>query len=85
MGGLSGQALEPTPARIRQPVDSGRLRFFQLVTGPPSGPEADKITSWVKPACRMIPAKDSRGATAVGLRPSPAGAGRWHSTNAGGS
>jgi 4-amino-4-deoxy-L-arabinose transferase-like glycosyltransferase len=76
MGGFSGQALEPTPARIRQLAGSGQLRFFQLVSGPPSGPEAYKITTWVKQACRMIPAKDYSGAPAGGARPSATGRGQ---------
>jgi len=72
LGGFSGQAPEPTPAHIRQLVDSGQLRFFQLVSGPPSGPEAYKITNWVRKTCRMIPAKNYRAASAVGAGPSPA-------------
>jgi hypothetical protein len=54
-------------------------KFFQLVGGPLnaalSGPEAYKITSWVKQACRMIPAQDYRGAPGVGARPSLTGRG----------
>jgi hypothetical protein len=37
---------------------------------------ADYARSWVRQACRTIPAKNSRGATAVGLRPSPTGRGQ---------
>ena len=70
MGGFTGQALEPTPARIRQLVGSGQLRFFQLVGGWLTGPEAYMITSWVKKTCRMIPAKNYRDAPAAGARPS---------------
>jgi 4-amino-4-deoxy-L-arabinose transferase-like glycosyltransferase len=70
IGGFSGQAPEPTPARIRQLVGSGQLRFFQLVSGPPSGPEAYKITRWVKQACRIIPAREYSGAPGGGARPS---------------
>ena len=48
IGGFTGQALHPTPARIQQLVSSGQLRFFQLVGGWLTGPEAYMITSWVK-------------------------------------
>jgi 4-amino-4-deoxy-L-arabinose transferase-like glycosyltransferase len=72
-GGFSGQALEPTLAHIRQLVGSGQLRFFQLVGDLPSGPEDAMITSWVKQACRMVPAKDYSGAPAGGTRPSATG------------
>jgi 4-amino-4-deoxy-L-arabinose transferase-like glycosyltransferase len=72
IGGFSGQAPEPTLAHIQQLVRSGQLRFFQLVSGPPSGPEGYKITSWVRRACSLIPAKDYGGAApASGPEPSP--------------
>jgi 4-amino-4-deoxy-L-arabinose transferase-like glycosyltransferase len=70
MGGFTGQALHPTPARIQQLVSSGQLGFFQLVGGPLTGPEAYTITRWVKRICRMIPAKDYRDAPAASARPS---------------
>ena len=73
VGGFTGQALHPTPARIQQLVKSGQLRFVQLVGGWLTGPEAVKITSWVKKACRMIPATNYRDAPAASARPSPAG------------
>jgi hypothetical protein len=73
MGGFTGQALDPTPARIQQLVSSGQLRFFQLVGGLPSGPEDAMITSWVKKSCRMIPAKNYRAPPAAGARPSHTG------------
>lgn len=75
MGGFTGQALHPTPARIRQLVKSGQLRTFQLTGGWLTGPEAVKITRWVKQTCHMIPAQNYRGAPApaVSARPSPAG------------
>lgn len=75
MGGFTGQALHPTPARIQQLVSSGQLRFFQLAGGPLTGPEAYTITRWVKRTCRMIPAKDYRGAPAASARPSRTGRG----------
>jgi len=73
MGGFSGQALHPTSAGIQQLVSSGQLRFFQLVGGPLTGPEAYTITRWVKNTCRMIPAKDYRALPAEGARPSRTG------------
>jgi len=76
MGGFSGQALEPTPAHIRQLVGSGQLRFFQLISSLPSGPEDAMITSWVKLACRTIPGRDYRGTPAGGARPSATGRGQ---------
>jgi 4-amino-4-deoxy-L-arabinose transferase-like glycosyltransferase len=72
MGGFSGQALSPAPARVQQLVNSGQLRFFQLAGGWLTGPEAVKITRWVEKTCRMIPARNYRGTPAAGLRPSPA-------------
>jgi 4-amino-4-deoxy-L-arabinose transferase-like glycosyltransferase len=72
IGGFSGQAPEPTPAQIQQLVRSGQLRFFQLVSGPPTGPEEYKITTWVRMACRPIPATDYGGAApAAGSGPFP--------------
>jgi 4-amino-4-deoxy-L-arabinose transferase-like glycosyltransferase len=75
MGGFTGQALHPAPARIQQLVSSGQLRFFQLVGGPLTGPEAYKITSWVKKTCHMIPAKNYRNVPAASTRPSFTGRG----------
>ena len=69
MGGFSGQASEPTLFHLQQLVGSGQLRFFQLVSGPPSGPEAYKITKWVRKTCRMIPARDYGGAAALATPP----------------
>ncbi len=73
MGGFTGQALYPTPARIQQLVSSGQLRFFQLADGWLTGPEAVKITSWVKQTCHMIPARNYRNAPAASARPSHTG------------
>jgi 4-amino-4-deoxy-L-arabinose transferase-like glycosyltransferase len=73
MGGFTGQALSPAPARIQQLAGSGQLRFFQLVGGWLTGPEAVKITSWVKKTCRIIPAQNYRGAPAASAQPSLAG------------
>jgi 4-amino-4-deoxy-L-arabinose transferase-like glycosyltransferase len=70
-GGFTGFAPEPTLAHIQQLVRTGQLRFFQVVSGLPSGPAAYKITVWVTKACRMIPAKDYGAAPAVGAGPSP--------------
>jgi hypothetical protein len=72
-GGFTGQAPHPTPARIQQLVSSGRLRFFQLVGGWLTGPEAYLITSWVKKTCRMIPAENYRDTLAASARPSRTG------------
>jgi hypothetical protein len=69
VGGFTGQAPEPTLAHIQELVSSGQLRFFQLADGTrsaaTSGPEAYKITNWVRRTCRMIPAKDYGGASAA--------------------
>jgi 4-amino-4-deoxy-L-arabinose transferase-like glycosyltransferase len=69
MGGFTGQALHPTPARIQQFVRTSQLRFFQLTGGWLTGPEAIKITRWVKQACHMIPPSNYRTPPAAGAAP----------------
>jgi 4-amino-4-deoxy-L-arabinose transferase-like glycosyltransferase len=73
MGGFTGQALHPTPARIQRLVSSGQLRFVQLAGGWLTGPEAVKITGWVKKTCRMIPAESYLDAPVASVQPSPTG------------
>lgn len=73
MGGFTGQALHPTPARIQQLVRTGQLRVFQLTGGWLTGPEAIRITRWVQQACRMIPPSNYRAPPAADASPSRTG------------
>ncbi|HTU76030.1 MAG TPA: glycosyltransferase family 39 protein [Trebonia sp.] len=75
-GGFTGSVPSPTLAQVRERVRTGQLRFFllgQAVTGfPGSGLGAGSapstvtaIESWVRRACRMVPASDYDGASSA--------------------
>jgi 4-amino-4-deoxy-L-arabinose transferase-like glycosyltransferase len=72
MGGFSGSVPEPTPARVKELVRSGQLRFF-LLNGTGSGAgfanggsTAQTIASWVESTCRAVPAGDYGGTGTTG-------------------
>jgi hypothetical protein len=82
IGGFTGFAPAPTPARIRQLVSGGQLRFFLLgggqagPAGRNSGTELYKITSWVEQSCHPVPALGYGVAPPVNARrPSATGSG----------
>ncbi|HME66100.1 MAG TPA: glycosyltransferase family 39 protein [Streptosporangiaceae bacterium] len=67
MGGFSGSVPEPTPARVRQLVASGQLRFFLLGgagggfgdgAGRGEGGAAAQVASWVESSCATVPGQD---------------------------
>jgi 4-amino-4-deoxy-L-arabinose transferase-like glycosyltransferase len=71
MGGFSGSVPEPTPARFKQLVQSGQLKYvlvgstgeFVGGTGASGTGTVTAITQWVESACTAVPAADYGGGT----------------------